>query len=139
MVMTTAARLGGKLLAVSSPRGGEAWNQNRKDTHDSFDVTKEAAAAMRHKVVTMFGSVQSINEPFACLIHKTLFSPHGIYPAGTAKTYSVALKAYLAPHLRCDLYQVLDAPIDRKVAYRNKKRPATRGSEALYGESSSAQ
>lgn len=109
MALTRVARLGTKLVAVSSPRGETAWNAHRKDTHEMFEVIRESAAAMRSNVITMFTLVPSLNEPFACLGEKSRSSEVVVYPAETVKSFLTALQKYVAPYVRAGkgrLYEV---------------------------------
>ncbi|VDO79772.1 unnamed protein product [Heligmosomoides polygyrus] len=53
-----------KLTAVRGPQGDGGWQQNRQKAAEAFSFVREAAAAMRHNVVTMFGHIPEFAEPF---------------------------------------------------------------------------
>ncbi|EYC35032.1 hypothetical protein Y032_1180g3735 [Ancylostoma ceylanicum] len=122
MAFTNVVRQGVKLIAVSGPRGEMAWTQNRKDAIDMLDIVRDAATAMRNNVVTTFSSVPSIAEPFACLGESTRCSAGSAYPAHSTKAFLAAMHNYVRPHLSGNIYKLLDQPLDREKAYKEKKR-----------------
>ncbi|WKY12400.1 hypothetical protein Q1695_003742 [Nippostrongylus brasiliensis] len=60
MAITATVRCGTKMLAVSSPRGEAAWDQNRKDALEMVNVVKSAAMAMKNNVIPMFDLIPSL-------------------------------------------------------------------------------
>ncbi|EYC13631.1 hypothetical protein Y032_0043g826 [Ancylostoma ceylanicum] len=135
MAMTTVARLGAKLVAVSSPRGEAAWTTHRKDTYDMFEVIKESAATMRSNITTMFTLVPSLSEPFACLGEKNRSSEVAVYPAEAVKSFFTALQKYVAPYVRvgrAGLYEVFQHPTDRARAYKEKKKAQKADGDITY-------
>ncbi|RCN37072.1 zinc knuckle [Ancylostoma caninum] len=61
--LASYTRRGTKIIALSGPRGDAAWEWNRNKTITTFEVVKEAAAAMRSNVVIMLGRIPQMSEP----------------------------------------------------------------------------
>lgn len=121
MAITTAVRCGSKVLAVSGPRGEAAWQQNRNDAQEMFEVVRNAAKAMKENVVTMFTSVPSITEPFACLGEHSRETMVSVYPAQAAKAFLMSLQNYVMPYIRGTLFEALQEPVSRRQAYKEKR------------------
>ncbi|VDP17367.1 unnamed protein product [Heligmosomoides polygyrus] len=120
-VLAAVARDGIKLIAVCGPQGERGWQQNRQKAAEAFSFVREAATAMRHNVVTMFGHVPEFAEPFTVMGAVPRTSSREPYPPVLVKEFFKKLQEYVAGHTQL-LFDLYDQPIDRVKAYKLRKR-----------------
>ncbi|VDP52858.1 unnamed protein product [Heligmosomoides polygyrus] len=97
-VLAAVARDGIKLIAVCGPQGERGWQQNRQKAAEAFSFVREAAAAMKHNVVTMFGHVPEFAEPFTVMGAVPRTSSREPYPLVLVKEFFKKLQEYVAGH-----------------------------------------
>ncbi|VDL79828.1 unnamed protein product [Nippostrongylus brasiliensis] len=61
--LAAAARNDTKLLAVAPPRGDDAYEQNRTDINEAFELARSVAVLAKHNIVSCIPAIESGREP----------------------------------------------------------------------------
>ncbi|KHJ87603.1 zinc knuckle [Oesophagostomum dentatum] len=116
------------LAAVSGPQGEQAWENHRHSTIESFQFIRDAAATMKHNVVTAFNQVPEITEPFVAMGSCPRYAEEDAYPSHIMQQFFAQCHTYLKSQSSVPLYDLLEKGVSRSATYKRMKRP-----EALDG------
>lgn len=137
MTLIPLARNGTKLVCVCGPKGEKAWDENRRSAAEMFDLIREASATMKSNIVTQYGQVPAMTEPFATMGSIPRNSCEEAYSTVLTKEFLGNLEEYVAGHTHQKLFDMFQNVVDRRSAYLQGRRDRSSRNERMeHGDQS---